>query len=90
VLARAYPEATAGEPVSWSWDKAAKRFDFTYRPNPTIAKPTVVSLPVSRHYRNGYKVTVTGGSRVSAPGSASLELQPAAGSKEVRVTVLPG
>ncbi|MEX2457609.1 MAG: cellulase family glycosylhydrolase, partial [Actinomycetota bacterium] len=77
VLVRAYPQAVAGIPLSWSFEHAAadRVFELSYTTDPSIRAPTDVVLP-PRHYPHGYAVEVTGPARVvSAPGAPILKLR---------------
>jgi endoglycosylceramidase len=89
VVSRGYPEAVAGEPLRWRWSRTERRFELTYRPDHAILAPTLVSLPVQRHYRDGYRAEVEGGAVLSEPGAPSLAIKATPGASEVRVTVLP-
>ena len=89
LLARAYPEATAGEPVAWHWDRATATFELEVRPDERITAPTVISLPVRTHYPNGYVVSAIGGDVVSPPGASRLEVRTDPGARQLRVEVTP-
>jgi endoglycosylceramidase len=89
MLARAYPEATAGEPLRWEWDRDTAGFDLDVRPDPRVHAPTVISLPVRSHYPDGYEASVLGGDVVSAPGARKLEVEASPGAETLRVHVQP-
>ena len=75
-LSRPYPRATAGTPLSWSFDPSSSLFTFTYRTDPRVRAPTEIFIPVARHYASGYTVRVSGPARVtSAVGATVLILQ---------------
>lgn len=76
-IIRPYPQATAGTPVSLSYDPASGRFDYSFAPDHSIAAPTSIVVP-ARAYPNGYDVVVTGGGSVTSPDQSG------------RVTVEPG
>jgi Glycoside hydrolase family 5 C-terminal domain len=74
VLARAYPLATAGVPLSQSFNPASGAFDFTYRVDRAVRAPTEIVVPTAFHYRYGYKVTVRGARVTSRRGAQVLTL----------------
>lgn len=83
VLVRPYPRAIAGEPLSWSFDPAARRFELTYRAR---LGTTEVSVP-ARHYAGGYAVTIAGpGEVTSGPGAPVLTVR-TTGAGTILVTV---
>lgn len=95
VLVRPFPRATAGTPQSWTWDAAARRFDYRYAtagPVPAgMATGAVTEVWVPRrHFPAGYRVTELSGAKViSAPNAESLRLQACPGATEVRMAVVP-
>ncbi len=44
-IVRPYPMRVAGDPVSWSHDRASGVFTFVYRPDRAISAPTEISIP---------------------------------------------
>lgn len=91
VLDRTYAAAVAGTPTSTSFDPSSARFTLAYRADPTITEPTVVTLPLAEHYRDGYCATTTGGASVtSAPGAAHLDVVNGPNAADVTVTVTAG
>lgn len=58
-IVRPYPERTAGDPISWSYDPATSTFTFSYHPNANVKAPTIVSVP-DRLYPSGYSVDCGG------------------------------
>jgi hypothetical protein len=42
---RPYPMATAGEPLSFTWDRKLKNFIFRYKANGKITSPSIIYLP---------------------------------------------
>jgi endoglycosylceramidase len=89
VLSRAYPRAIAGTPQSVRYDPRTGSFDLRYRPNHRITAPTIVYLPVSIAYPNGYSVAVSGARVVSSPGAPLLLLENAPRGTLVTVHVAP-
>jgi endoglycosylceramidase len=78
VLVRTYPQAVAGLPMSYSFapERADRRFHLTFVTQVRIHAPTVISVPVARHYADGYDVLVQGPARVtSAPDAPLLQLE---------------
>ena len=88
-LSRAYPQAVAGTPISFSFDPGSGEFHLLYIPNPSIAAPTVVFVPVSVHYPHGYRSQVFGGTIVSKAGASHLVVDNDPGSPSVSVTIKP-
>lgn len=74
VLVRTYPQAVAGVPITWSFDPfgSARRFQMWWVPDLRISQPTVISVPVQRHYPGGYDVYVSGPVRVTSAANAPL------------------
>ncbi len=89
VLARTYPEAISGRPVSMSFDPTTGSFHLEYVPSPSIRAPTIIFVPTRFHYRAGYSVRVVGGTRISKKGADLLQLTNHAGARMVKVTVEP-
>lgn len=82
-IVRPYARKTAGDPVSMRFDMHTRRFEFTYRPDPTVTAPTEIFVP-SFQYPNGVKVDAGGGTyevdadgqmvRVNAPAGAETHV----------------
>lgn len=66
VLIRTYPQAVAGDPTRFRFRPYSerRRFKLVYKADPTIAAPTVVYVPVKRHYRGDYDVEIEGPAKV--------------------------
>ncbi|HEX7740044.1 MAG TPA: cellulase family glycosylhydrolase [Marmoricola sp.] len=60
-LARPAPQLISGTPTSYSYDPTTGRMVLTWKPRKGVTAPTVLYVPVSRHYPHGYKVVVTHG-----------------------------
>ncbi len=90
-LARTYPEAIAGTPVSLSFSPRTGAFYLAYVPNHAVHAPTVIFVPTQIHYPDGYCVRTTGARVRSAPGAELLEVvnRPSARSVTVEVTSGP-
>jgi endoglycosylceramidase len=95
VLARPYPQAVAGTPRRFGFDRADRRFELEY----STARPgggryrfradTQVFMP-RRHYPRGYDVRVEGGQAISPRNAPYLRVRTCRGRREVGVTVTPG
>jgi endoglycosylceramidase len=85
-LERVYAEATAGTPVSQSFDPATGNFTFVYTPDHTITAPTSIVVP-PRQYTAGYTATVVGGTITSLTNSGSLTVVADPGATTVTVKV---
>ncbi len=68
VLSRAYPQAVAGVPLSFSFSPVTSAFDLTYAPNHRIHAPTVIFVPTGVHYPHGYCAAGGGRPRDVAAG----------------------
>jgi endoglycosylceramidase len=88
VLARTYPLATAGTPISQSFDTATGAFSFTYRADHTVHAPTQIVVPVAYHYPHGYDVIVHGGRVTSRPDAQLLTVANDAGASTVTVKIV--
>ena len=90
VLSRAYPQAIAGIPISFSFSPSSDVFRLSYVPNHRIKAPTVVFVPTQVHYPHGYCATSQGARVTSAAGSELLELRNDRTGHRVTVSVTPG
>lgn len=90
VLSEPYAQAVSGTPTSMSFDPATGIFDLSYDAATSITAPTVIFVPVSRHFPNGYCAHATGGSVVSPGDSTHLAVRNASDAPVVTVTVSPG
>lgn len=94
ILVRPYPQAIAGTPQGFSFDRDTKRFELAY----TKVKPsgkgsfrrglTDVFIP-KLHYAGGYTATVKGAKILSKPDRQHLILRSYAKAKRVSVVVTP-
>ena len=89
-LARTYPEAIAGRPISLSFDPTGGTFHLVYVPDHALHAPTVIFVPTQVHYPNGYCARASGGSVISRPGSELLEVTNATTGRLVSVSVTSG
>jgi endoglycosylceramidase len=89
LLIRTYPQAVAGTPVSFAFhpERTDELFTLEFRTDPSIHAPTVIFVPVQRHYPNGYTVEVHGPAAVTSPPNASLLTLHTTGNGTVTVTV---
>jgi endoglycosylceramidase len=88
VLARTYPLATAGTPMTQLFDPATGAFAFTYRADHSVHAPTEIVVPIAYHYPHGYNATVRGGRVTSPPDAQLLTLVNDAGASTVSVTIV--
>jgi endoglycosylceramidase len=84
-LIRPYPRATAGTPLSMSFDADNATFTYAFAPDHDVTAPSEIFVP-ALHFPDGYAVFVAGGTVTSEPGAPILTLtaHPAA----ERVTVI--
>jgi endoglycosylceramidase len=88
VLARTYPLATAGIPMTQSFDAATGKFTFAYRADQSVHAPTEIMVPIAYHYPYGYSVTVRGARVSSRPGAQLLTVVNDPGASTVTVTIV--
>lgn len=87
-LARPYPQATAGTPLSLDVDPDSNRFEYTYAPSARVTAPTVIYVP-GRSYPHGYCALVEGGSITSVPGASHLTVTASSSAGTVTVDIDP-
>ena len=92
-LAIPHPTAVSGTPTSYVFNRTTGRFTLTYSTakaagggNFAAGSQTTVAVPAIQ-YPNGYTVSVTGATVVSAPNAPELVLEQGAGTAPIRVTV---
>lgn len=90
VLSETYAQAVAGTPTSMGFDPTTAAFHLVYRADHAVTAPTVVYVPVSRHYPHGYCATVTGGRVTSHAGATHLTVGNDHSASTVDVTVTAG
>jgi endoglycosylceramidase len=66
LLARPYPQATAGVPQSLRWDPDTLEFSYSFAEDAArkIPDPTTIFVPFARHFPGGIEVETTPGDRV--------------------------
>lgn len=87
ILVRPYPRATAGIPQALKFDTKTRHFSYSYTPR-TTQLPTEIDMP-PLHYPNGYELTVTGGTVVSAPNARLLKIRNDSGASVITVAASP-
>ncbi|MBP8193404.1 MAG: hypothetical protein KAX69_07345, partial [Chitinophagales bacterium] len=90
-LVRAYPKATAGKIVSFSFDAATKKFKMTFITNSAITQPTEIFIP-NRFYPAGWDLTVTGTTNYTQTFDATrqlLKLITTENAKEITIEITP-
>ena len=90
VLSETYAQAIAGTPTSMNFDPSTAVFHLSYRVDHAVTAPTVIFVPVSRHYPDGYCTKVTGGRATSSAGATRLVVTNDSSASTVDVTVTPG
>jgi endoglycosylceramidase len=89
VLSRPYAQAVAGTPTSSSFDPPSMRFRLTYVPIRSLA-PSVIFVPVSSQYQNGYCASAVGGRIVSERDASHLLVKNLPRARQVTVVVTTG
>ena len=94
LIERPYPQAVAGTPMSYSFDREDRRFELTYSTDSPTGKRTarrlLTEVYVPRiHYPDGYRVEVNGARVVSAPGARMLMLRRGRGADRIELTLTP-
>lgn len=84
-LVRPYPQATAGIPKAYAFDRPSRTFTFTYAGRPGLTEVFVPAL----HYPEGYTAEVSG-AKIESPARSRLLLLRTSREGEVTVTVRPG
>ncbi|GFG72875.1 cellulase family glycosylhydrolase [Mycobacterium botniense] len=92
-LAEPYPQVISGTPNTWSFDNGVFQFSYSTAKVDGLGSfpagsQTTISVP-QVEFPNGYQVTVTGGSVVSAPDAPQLVIASDPGVSTVSVTVSP-
>lgn len=85
ILSRAYAQAVAGTPTAMSFDPTSGDFQLAFTPDPGIAAPTAVFMPLRLHYPNGYCATAAGARITSPPNAQLLTLVALPGATQVTV-----
>ena len=86
VLARTYPQYTAGVPTALSFDPDTGAFSYSYVPR-AAGGPTEIYVPLAEHYPKGYTVSVSGAKVTSAANAATLVLENVDGATAVTVSL---
>ena len=87
-IVRPYARKTAGEPLSMRFDLAAKRFEFTFKPDASVSAPTEVFVP-QYQYPNGVEVTVSGGTFEHDAAAQRVLVSATPGSESCTVVITP-
>lgn len=75
---RPYPVATAGTPLSFEWDRGARRAEFRFKADPSIAAPTELYAPAE---------CFGGAPRVSVAASGAVSVEVDEALARVRITI---
>jgi endoglycosylceramidase len=89
-LSETYAQAIAGTPTSMNFDPSTAVFHLNYRVDRRVTAPTVIFVPISRHYTDGYCAKVSGGRATSAAGAGRLVIANDPSASTVDVTVTSG
>jgi endoglycosylceramidase len=94
VLARPYPQAVAGTPQSFSFDRSSRRFELAFTTRRASGKGrfrrglSEVFIP-KLQYRRGYRARATGADVLSKTNRQHLLLRARPGAKRVTLVVTP-
>ncbi len=94
VSSRPYPQLVSGTPLSYRFDREARRFDLTYSTRTPrgrrLGRRSLTRVFVPRiHYRGGYRAQVKGGKRVSRRDARVLRLKRKRRAQRVSVAIVP-
>jgi endoglycosylceramidase len=94
LIERPYPQAVAGTPEHFGFDRATGEFTLAYRATGadggSLPRGLDTKIFVPRiQYPTGYRAQVTGGRVVSEPGARVLRIERAKGAVTVEITVTP-
>ncbi|MFT3765088.1 MAG: cellulase family glycosylhydrolase [Minicystis sp.] len=70
-LARVAPEAVAGWPTSFAYDRAAKRFQLDFTGDPAITAPSRIHVPAPADFAPSFTITCDGAAVTAARDPAS-------------------
>jgi len=90
-LVRAYPQATAGRLVSYSFDQVSRNFQMEYISDAAIAQPTEIAVP-SLLYGHGYDLNITGAKDYKTevdPVTNTLKVFVLANNSDVKISIKP-
>ncbi|MCA9530509.1 MAG: cellulase family glycosylhydrolase [Myxococcales bacterium] len=59
LLVRPFPQAVAGQPISFGYDTDTRVFTLKFDTKPGVKGPTEIFVPVARHYPEGIELTST-------------------------------
>ncbi|MBL8680724.1 MAG: cellulase family glycosylhydrolase [Myxococcales bacterium] len=89
-LARVYPEAIAGWPKTWSFDRRMARFELVYEGSAQVTAPNVLYIPSADDYMATFAVSCDGRAVQAQRDSMTGRVEvPCAGPGEHRVVVGP-
>jgi hypothetical protein len=88
-VVRPYPRAVAGEPLSLTFDRKRRRFQFSFRHSPAVAAPTLIFVP-EYQYPEGFGVKVSDGSFESDRRARILRYWHTAEQPVHHIEVVPG
>ena len=86
-LARTYPIAVAGTPLTMSFAPSTGVFHLVYRTKAKVRADTVVFVPTRVHYRGGYCVHASGAEVVAGQGTELVELANTRSARHVSITI---
>jgi endoglycosylceramidase len=94
LVVRPYPQAVAGTPLRWSYDRETDRFRLSYSTERASGagrfRRGLSDIFIPRlHYRRGYRVSASGAAILSAPNAQHLVLRSRPAARSVTVTVSP-
>jgi hypothetical protein len=71
VLSRPYPQRTAGRQTGWSYDFNSRELRFTIGPGLGVDAPTMMFVPVQRHYPKGFVLDLDDVTLLFEPGAGA-------------------
>jgi endoglycosylceramidase len=89
-LARTYPQEIAGIANSILFNPFTHSWGLVYTPTLSARGQTIIAIPASQHYPNGWCAAVKGGRIMSKPGDTHLTIQTQGRPLQVYVSVTAG
>jgi len=87
-FSRPYPQRTAGVPGAFSFNFRSHEWNFRWETDTTINVPTVIFVPLKRHYPNGFRLTIADTVQLETDCNKSLGLRVIANPKNADISAI--